>query len=99
MFSTDVVSVKETGTGALEAVLDVGRYNGRPVINVLVSADGAATFTVAVSNDCTTWYTRDTITLSSAGSAVKTYTDNACKYIKVFTVSATTNVIEICGTR
>ena len=98
MFSTDVVSVKETGTGALEAVLPVGRYNGRPVINVLVSADGAATFTVAVSNDSTTWYTY-TITLSSAGSAVKTYTDNACKYIKVSTASATANVIEICGIR
>ncbi len=73
---------------------------GRPNINVFYSVGGAATIYVEVSIDGEVWRVLDTITLSAAGSGIKTYTGIAYPYVRVRTPSTGIDVeFEIAASR
>ena len=79
---------------ALTVVLDCGAAGARNPVEVWVKSSAAATFTVSCSRDGTSYRAVDTIALSAAGEALRSYT-NAYRYIKVATTDANNNEIEI----
>lgn len=82
---------------ALSVSLDTGVY-GRTTVEVWVKSSAAATFTVEASRDGTNWRTVDTITLSAAGEQHRGY-QNAYRYVRVSTIAANNNEIELVASR
>ena len=80
----------------LSATLDTGIL-GRPIVNIWVASSANANFRIDVSNDNTNFFIRDSFTASSGSFRI--FTDNAFRYIKVWTNAAHNNTIIISATR
>lgn len=82
----------------LEVILDTGQ-NAQPVVEVFVKSNAAATFVFSGSSDETNWRENKDleVVLAAAGEKVKVFS-NAFRYIKVETVAANNNEIEIVAT-
>jgi hypothetical protein len=83
---------------ALTVDLDTGLYGGRTHVEVWVQSSGAANFLVYGSRDNVNFRLTDTIILAIAGQAHRAYF-NAYRYIRVATVAANNNEIEIAASR
>jgi len=73
---------------------------GRPNVNVYYSLGGAGTIYVEVSLDGSKWRVLDTITLTAAGSGLKTYAGVAYPYVRVRTPTTGVDVeLEVVASR
>ena len=90
--------IQRTSTAApLSVTLDTGIF-GRPIINVWVWSNAAATFLIALSNDNATFYPRANTSVNNSSSFV-VFSDNAFRYIRVGTSAANNNTIVIGAIR
>jgi len=73
---------------------------GRPNVNIYYNLGGAGNIYIEVSRDGSTWRPFDTITLSGAGSGLKSYGSIAYPYIRVRTDAVNIDVeFEIVASR
>ena len=88
------LTAEDSSTAApLTVELDLGE-EGRSVVEVIVTSDGAATFSVQESLDGLTYTETESIVLSGAGTD-KIGGLNAMRYIRVVSADANDNEIKI----
>ena len=93
-----ILHVHRTSTAApLSVILDTGAL-GRPIVNIYVWSNAAASFSVNVSNDTINFLTRTSVYVNNSGSFID-FSDNAFRFIKVATSAANNNSITITATR
>ena len=94
-----VKEADDTSTAAaLSVTLDCGPYGAKMYVEVWVQSSAAATFIVEGSHNGTDWREVDTIILGGAGEDHEGYF-NAYRYLRVSTVTANDNEIEIVASR
>ena len=90
-----VVAHDTSTAAALTVDLDLGPQ-GRSVVEVIVTSDGAATFSVRESDDGVTYTETESIVLAGAGTD-KIGGLNAMRYIRVVCADANDNAITIAA--
>ena len=93
-----ILFIHRTSTAApLSAVLDTGAL-GRPIVNIYVWSNAAATFHVDVSNDTINFFRRTSLAVNNNSSS-SFISDNAFRFIRLATDAANNNRIVISATR
>ena len=93
-----ILFIHRTSTAApLTATLDTGAL-GRPIVNIHIWSNAAATFYVDVSNDAINFFRRTSSSVNNSASNIF-ISDNAFRFIKVVTNAANNNLIMISATR
>ena len=90
--------IHRTSTAApLDVTLDTGIF-GRPIINIWVWSNAAATFHVLPTNDNVIYFLRTQLVANNS-SSFTSFSDNAFRYIRVRTTAANNNEIIIGAIR